>query len=77
MTNPRDIACAIEWLLEPSQAWPYALPFQPAGPFAPASRRSQLSHRLFISGDHRDLASLQGAMSSGRRAALEVAAALA
>jgi NAD(P)-dependent dehydrogenase (short-subunit alcohol dehydrogenase family) len=52
------------------------LPFQPPGPFEPAGRTTQLSDRLFICGDHRDLASLQGAMASGRRAAIEVAEAL-
>jgi phytoene dehydrogenase-like protein len=55
---------------------PDALPFQPPGPFEPAGHSTQLSERLFICGDHRDLASLQGAMASGRRAALEVAEAL-
>ena len=32
-----------------------------------------LCERLFVCGDHRDLASLQGAMASGRRAAREIA----
>jgi phytoene dehydrogenase-like protein len=55
---------------------PDALPFQPPGDFEPACRPSHVSGRLFVCGDHRDLASLQGAMASGRRAAAEVAEAL-
>jgi len=54
-----------------------ALPFQPPGPFEPTRRSAHLGNRLFICGDHRDLASLQGAMASGRQAAMEVADALA
>jgi phytoene dehydrogenase-like protein len=53
-----------------------ALPAQPPGPFEPASSRARLSDRLFVCGDHRDLASIQGAMASGRRTAEEVAGAL-
>jgi len=61
------------WRLLRIDRIPDALPFQPPGSFEPARRRTQLSDRLFICGDHRDLASLQGAMASGRRAAMEVA----
>jgi phytoene dehydrogenase-like protein len=64
------------WSLLRIDRIPVALPFQPPGPFEPVDRSTQLSDRLFICGDHRDLASLQGAMASGRRAALEVAEAL-
>jgi phytoene dehydrogenase-like protein len=64
------------WRLLRIDRIPDALPFQPPGPFEPAGRSSQLSDRLFICGDHRDLASLQGAMASGRRAATEAAEAL-
>jgi phytoene dehydrogenase-like protein len=64
------------WRLLRIDRIPDALPLQPPGPFEPAGRSSQLSDRLFLCGDHRDLASLQGAMASGRRAAMEVAAAL-
>lgn len=53
-----------------------ALPSQPPGQFEPARRTAKLSDRLFICGDHRDIASLQGAMASGRGAAAEVAEAL-
>jgi phytoene dehydrogenase-like protein len=67
---------ASSWRLLRIDRIPDALPFQPPGPFEPAGRSTRLSDRLFICGDHRDLASLQGAMASGRRAALEVAEAL-
>jgi phytoene dehydrogenase-like protein len=53
-----------------------ALPSQPPGPFEPGLQRARLSDELFVCGDYRDLASLQGAMASGRRAALEVSGAL-
>jgi len=49
-----------------------ALPSQPPGAFEPRARRCRLVDHLFVCGDHRDLASLQGAMHSGRRAADEV-----
>ena len=49
-----------------------ALPSQPAGPFEPMAYDPQIAERLLICGDHRDLASLQGAMASGRRAALRL-----
>jgi phytoene dehydrogenase-like protein len=64
------------WKLLRINRIPDALPFQPPGPFEPGRRSTQLSDRLFICGDHRDLASLQGAMASGRRAAMAVAEAL-
>ena len=50
----------------------HALPSQPPGPFEPAAQETHLGERLFVCGDHRDLASLQGAMASGRRAARAV-----
>lgn len=64
------------WKLLRIDRIPDALPSQPPGPFEPTSHRAHLSERLFICGDHRNLASLQGAMASGRRAALEVAESL-
>jgi len=64
------------WRLLRIDRIPDALPFQPPGSFEPEGRSSQLSDRLFICGDYRDLASLQGAMASGHRAAMEVAEAL-
>lgn len=54
----------------------HALPAQPPGPFEPRATEPRLAERLFICGDHRDLASLQGAMASGRRAAEAVHEAL-
>ena len=65
------------WRLLRIDRIPDALPFQPPGAFEPAGRGAQLSERLCICRDHRDLASLQGAMTSGRHAAMEVAEAVA
>lgn len=53
-----------------------ALPRQPVGWLEPVERPAQVAVRTFVCGDHRDLASLNGALRSGRRAALAVAAAL-
>ena len=44
-------------------------------PFAP-KRRVALGEGLFVCGDHRDTASIQGALFSGRRCAHQVAVAL-
>ena len=46
----------------------HAQPAQPAGALAPAARPVRLSSGLFVCGDHRDTASIHGAMLSGRRA---------
>ena len=54
-----------------------ALPYQKAGDLPPAHRSVKISQRLFICGDHRDTASINGAISSGERAAEAVAEALA
>jgi Flavin containing amine oxidoreductase len=53
---------------------PGALPEQPA----PLRTRQpvDLGDGLFVAGDHRDTASIQGALVSGRRAAAAVAARL-
>lgn len=64
------------WRLLRIDRIPDALPSQPPGQFEPASQLARLTERLFICGDYRDLASLQGAMASGRRAAAKVAEAL-
>jgi phytoene dehydrogenase-like protein len=64
------------WKLLRIDRIPDALPSQPPGQFEPASRLARLTERLFICGDYRDLASLQGAMASGRRAAAKIAEAL-
>ncbi len=54
-----------------------ALPAQTPGPYAARERTPRLDDRLYVAGDHRDVASIQGAMASGRRAASAVAEALA
>jgi phytoene dehydrogenase-like protein len=64
------------WRLLRIDRIPDALPAQPPGAFEPGPRQVQLTNRLFICGDHRDVASLQGAMASGRRAAMGVHRAL-
>ena len=53
---------------------PHGQPGQPP-PFAP-KQRVELDDGRFVCGDHRDTASIQGAMFSGRRTAAAVAAAL-
>lgn len=54
-----------------------ALPRQEPGPFEPALRPVGVGERRFVCGDFLDVASLQGAMRSGRRAAEAAAARLA
>jgi phytoene dehydrogenase-like protein len=54
-----------------------ALPRQEPGPFEPGLRPVRVGERRFVCGDFLDVASLQGAMRSGRRAAAAVAAELA
>ncbi|VXC50975.1 flavin monoamine oxidase family protein [Nocardioides sp. AX2bis] len=63
------------WRLLRRHEVPHALPAQPA----PLSLRRPVRVRdhLVVCGDHRDTASIQGALVSGQRAALDVAAALA
>jgi phytoene dehydrogenase-like protein len=51
---------------------PFALPAQPPEVLAAAQRPVRLRDGLFVCGDHRDTASIQGAMVSGRRAAAAV-----
>jgi hypothetical protein len=70
----------VDWFGNEVEGWrllrldriPEALPFQPPGSFEPAAPSAKLADGLFICGDHRDLASLHGAMASGRRAAVAV-----
>ena len=54
-----------------------ALPAQPPGPFAAVEKPARLDDGLFVAGDHRNLASIQGAMASGRATARAVADSLA
>lgn len=60
------------WELVATYAIPDALPDTPAG--TPLRKDVALGDGLFIAGDHRDTASIQGAMVSGRRAAAAVLA---
>ena len=62
------------WELVTSHVIPAALPTQPP-PLDPR-RPVELTGGLFVAGDHRDTASIQGALVSGRRAASAVLAAL-
>ncbi len=54
-----------------------ALPAQPPGPHAARERPARVDDGLFVAGDHRDVASIQGAMASGRRTAAAISEALA
>jgi phytoene dehydrogenase-like protein len=53
-----------------------ALPRQLPGWLDPVSRPARMGSRLFVCGDYREIASLQGALVSGRRAAEAVLASL-
>jgi phytoene dehydrogenase-like protein len=53
---------------------PHSLPSQPVGVLDPWRRPVKLRDRLYVCGDHVDNASIDGAMTSGRRAAEAVAA---
>lgn len=55
---------------------PHAQPAQPPGALSPAARPVAVREGVWVCGDHRDTASIQGAMLSGRRAADAVAGAL-
>jgi predicted NAD/FAD-dependent oxidoreductase len=57
------------WRLHRVHRIPFALPAQPPAALAPAERPVRVRDGLFVCGDHRDTASIQGAMASGRRAA--------
>ncbi|MFN8093357.1 MAG: NAD(P)/FAD-dependent oxidoreductase [Vicinamibacteria bacterium] len=50
----------------------HAQPHQGPADLEPAERPVRLGERLFVCGDHRDTASIHGAMLSGRRAAEEL-----
>ena len=58
-----------EWRLLRIYSIPHAQPSQPPGVLEPAERPVTLEPGLFVCGDHRETASLQGALHSGRRAA--------
>ena len=65
------------WFGEEVESWrhlrsysiPRALPAQAPPSLEPAERPVRVRERLYICGDHRDTASIHGAMVSGRRAA--------
>jgi len=54
---------------------PHALPLQSPGVLEPPEREVRVYPGVFVCGDHRETASLQGALHSGRRAAEAVLAA--
>ena len=60
------------WTLLRALRIPFALPAQPPAALTPAERPVRVREGLFVCGDHRDTASLQGAMVSGRRTAAAV-----
>jgi phytoene dehydrogenase-like protein len=62
----------------PLRSYPirHALPVQTPGVLQPAERPVQLTPSRFICGDHRDQGSIQGALTSGRRAAEAILARL-
>lgn len=70
-----------EWFGEPVSRWShlrtdrirYALPDQTAGTLDPARRPVRVAPGLYVCGDHRDDASINGALHSGWRAAQAVA----
>ena len=67
-----------EWFGNVVESWellriyrvPQALPAQIPPSLEPPERFVRLENRLYVCGDHRDTASIQGAMVSGRRAAV-------
>jgi phytoene dehydrogenase-like protein len=65
-----------EWQLLRSYRIPHAQPDQTPPALDPIERPVELSGGLFVCGDHRDTASLHGALVSGRRAADAVLRAL-
>jgi phytoene dehydrogenase-like protein len=81
-TNPDQILAdvqrqLVEWFGAPVQDWthlrtyriPYALPAQVPPALSVPERPVQWQPGIYVCGDHRDNASIQGAMVSGRRAA--------
>ncbi|MCP3102932.1 FAD-dependent oxidoreductase [Myxococcus sp. K15C18031901] len=73
----RVVAELTEWFGSQVAGWrhlrtyslPFALPAQTVDALEPPHRPVRLSPGLFVCGDHRDSASIQGALVSGRRAA--------
>jgi phytoene dehydrogenase-like protein len=69
-------AAVSDWRLLRIDRIERALPRQPVGRLDPVEREVAFGPRLFVAGDHRDMASLHGALRSGRRAARAVMASL-
>jgi phytoene dehydrogenase-like protein len=80
--NDRQLECRVrrqmvDWFGTPSSPWRhlhtyrirYALPPQTPEQMEPVQKPAQVRNGLFLCGDYRDMASIQGAMSSGRRTA--------
>lgn len=80
--SDRQLECRVrrqmvEWFGTPSSPWRhlqtyrirYALPPQPPEEMEPVQKPAQVRDGLFLCGDYRDMASIQGAMASGRRTA--------
>ena len=61
-----------EWRHLRTYRIPHAQPGQAPGVLDPPERSVRVQDGLFVCGDHRETASLQGALHSGRRAAREV-----
>jgi phytoene dehydrogenase-like protein len=68
---------ARSWRFLKSYKIPHAQPQQYPGALDPAERSVRIRPGIYVCGDHRDNASIQGAMLSGRRAAEAVLADLA
>jgi phytoene dehydrogenase-like protein len=66
---------AADWTYLRAYNITHALPAQPPGVLRPAQRPVALGENLYVCGDHRDQASINGALTSGRRAAEAVLAA--
>jgi predicted NAD/FAD-dependent oxidoreductase len=66
-------AAVNRWKLLRTYRIAHALPAQPPGTLDPWQRPVRLQPGLYVCGDHRDNASIDGALTSGRRAAEAVA----
>lgn len=62
-------AQVIDWQMLRTYHVPYAQPDQSPGRLTPTEKPVQLQDHLFICGDHREMASIDGALRSGTRAA--------
>ncbi|MFY2563791.1 NAD(P)/FAD-dependent oxidoreductase [Corallococcus terminator] len=62
-------ASVTEWRHLRTYSLPFALPAQTVDALEPPHRPVRLSPGLYVCGDHRDSASIHGALGSGRRAA--------